>query len=106
MATAVDDGLVVDLLPAEMGLINYPNPFNANTKISFNIPLSGFVDLSVYDLTGRAIRKLIRENMPVGLHEVVWDGRNDNGDQLVSGIYFVRIATEHQAKTHRLVLIK
>jgi hypothetical protein len=106
LTTAIDDQFPSDMLPAELELTNYPNPFNGRTKISFNLPLSGSVDLTIYDVTGRSIRKLIHENILAGPHEVVWDGRNNDGDQLVSGIYFVRIATEYQARIHRLVLLK
>jgi len=106
LTTALDDQMASDLLPMELGLSNYPNPFNAETKISFNLPISGSVNLSIYDITGRAVRKLMHEDRPAGLNQTIWDGRNDNGDQLVSGIYFVRFATDNQTQTHRLVLLK
>lgn len=106
LSTAVDDQLAADFLPVELGLSNYPNPFNAETNISYNLPASSSVNLSIYDITGRVVRKLIDENRPAGLNQIGWDGRNDSGEQLVSGIYFVRIITEYRTRTSRLVLIK
>jgi hypothetical protein len=106
LTTAIDDPFAVNVLPNDMGISNYPNPFNAETKISFNLAESGPVDLKIYDITGRAVRQLVHEDRPAGLSQLIWDGRNDNGSNLVSGVYFARLVTGSVAKTHRLVLLK
>lgn len=106
LTTGIDDQIASEPLPDDFGLINYPNPFNAETRISFNLDESGPVDLTIYDITGRAVRKLVHENRPAGVNQLNWDGRSDNGSQLVSGIYFMRLAANSLTRTHRLVLLK
>jgi plastocyanin len=94
------------LLPSKIDLSSYPNPFNAQTRISFNIPEAGLVNLTVYDIAGRSIRTLVNEYRPAGISAVTWDGRNNNGEQLASGIYFVRMIAGGQSTTHRAVMLK
>lgn len=106
LTTGINDQFASDAIPNSITLSNYPNPFNAQTKISFNLPVAGPVDLTIYDIAGRAIRRLVNDDRPAGLNEVIWDGRNDTGDNLVSGIYFVRMATNSDATTRRVVLLK
>jgi plastocyanin len=94
------------VLPSKIDLSSYPNPFNAQTRISFNLPEAGLVSLAVYDIAGRSIRTLVNEYRPAGIAAVTWDGRNNNGEQLASGIYFVRMIAGGQSTTHRAVMLK
>lgn len=80
---------------------NYPNPFNPKTKISFSIPKSGFVRLTVYDILGREIETLVAEKMTAGMHEVGFDGKN-----LASGVYFYRLDTDNFTETRKMMLVK
>ncbi len=79
----------------------YPNPFNPTTKISFNLKRENFVNLNVYDLSGRKVATLINENKTVGPHSVGFDGSN-----LPSGIYIYTIKVGSFAETKRMLLIK
>jgi hypothetical protein len=101
-----DQSLTEILLPGEIGLSNYPNPFNVETKISFNLPEAGAVNLTIYDITGRSIRTLVNEYQPAGIGTITWDGKTNNGNSLASGIYFVRLAASAHVTTHRVVLLK
>jgi len=101
--------------PSEFALSqNYPNPFNQTTKIEFTLAKSGFVSLSIYDLLGRKVRTLASEHLPSGYKSVLWDGRNDSGEDVASGIYFYRIKVEDPAsggvgdfsQIKKLVLLK
>jgi len=95
-------------------LQNHPNPFNQTTKIGFTLARSGYVILSIYDLLGRKIRTLASQNLSSGYKSVLWDGKNDSGEDVASGIYFYRIEVEdcssggvrEFSETKKLVLLK
>ncbi len=85
---------------------NAPNPFNPRTEITFSLPASGRVDLSVFDVAGRMVKNLAAGNMDAGEHRVIWDGRDEQGEPVGSGVYFYRLATEEGTQSKRMVLIK
>jgi len=94
-------------VPKEYALSqNYPNPFNPSTTIQFQLPKGSYVSLKIYDLTGREIRTLINKQMEAGYHKVVWDGTNNQGEKVVSGIYFYRIEAGTFSQIRRMILIK
>lgn len=80
-------------LPVRTGLMqNYPNPFNAETRISFMLVNGGNdVRMDVYDVLGREVRNFFWSRLDAGEHYVVWDGKNEYGGSLASGIYFYRL---------------
>ena len=80
---------VMDMLavPEEYNLTqNYPNPFNPSTTISFSIPSEGFVQVNVYDITGRLITGLVNGNLSAGYHDVIWDGTDMFGSNVSAGL--------------------
>jgi len=85
---------------------NFPNPFNASTTISFTLPATGFTQLVIYNITGQKVRELLSENMIVGLHNVMWDGRDDNGAELSSGVYISRLSSGKLVTYNRMILMK
>jgi len=91
---------------------NYPNPFNAQTRINYYLADVGYqpamIKMYIYDLTGRLVRKLIDERRYPGEHSVVWDGRNDTGVGVSSGVYFVRLIVSdlELVKPRKLMLIR
>ncbi|GAB4181621.1 MAG: hypothetical protein Kow00108_18350 [Calditrichia bacterium] len=85
---------------------NYPNPFNPTTTIDFTIPRSVQVELFVFDVTGRKIKTLVNEHMNAGPHSVVWDGTNNHGETVASGIYFYQIKAGNYVKVRRMVFMK
>ena len=71
---------------------NYPNPFNPTTTIEYDIPELSTVNIEIYNITGQRVRHLIKSKMDEpGYKEIVWDGRNDNGNIVTSGAYFYRV---------------
>lgn len=81
-----------DLIPKVFALKpNYPNPFNPATTIAFDLPENSSVELEIYDISGRKVRTVVNESMEAGTHRVNWDGRDETGNQVASGIYFYRI---------------
>ena len=95
-------------VPAQFALHgNYPNPFNPMTTIRFDLPRPARVNLSVYDVSGRLIRALIyEESVAAGKHEVVWNGHDEMGRLVATGVYFCRLQTDTFDQTQRMMLIK
>ncbi|MFH2037645.1 MAG: T9SS type A sorting domain-containing protein [Candidatus Zixiibacteriota bacterium] len=85
---------------------NYPNPFNPSTTIEFELMRKSNVELTVYDILGRRVSSLINQTMPAGSHKIRWDGRNQNGDNVASGIYFYKIKTDQFSDTKKMVLVR
>lgn len=85
---------------------NCPNPFNPETQIRYDLPVSGHVNLTVYNVLGQKVRALVNEFQDVGRKSVVWDGHDDGGGEVASGIYFYKIKVENFEKTRKMVLIK
>ena len=94
-------------LPAAMRLLPaYPNPFNPWTKLGFDLPAPGRVKLELYDAAGRRVALLLDENRPAGRHEVAWEGRDDEGRALPSGLYLSRLSAEGRRESGRLLLLR
>lgn len=89
-------------------LQNYPNPFNPSTTISYSLnnTTTMHVQLKIYDLLGREVLSLIDEQKKVGKHEVTWDGRNEHGEPVASGIYIYRLQVGENAKFRKMTLVR
>ncbi len=85
---------------------NFPNPFNSSTMIAFQVPEYTFVSLQIYDLKGQKIRTLVYQQFPPGRYRVSWNGRDDAGKAVASGIYIVRMAAGKYRKSIRLILLR
>lgn len=85
---------------------NYPNPFNAGTTIEFALTKPGVVELGIYDIVGRKVATLVDGTMPAGAHQIVWDGIDDSGNPVSSGVYFYRLESGGENLTMRMVLLK
>ncbi|HOX24348.1 MAG TPA: S8 family serine peptidase [Candidatus Krumholzibacteria bacterium] len=96
-----------DLLPAAFSLVgSYPNPFNPQTTIRFDVPRTSHVQLDVYDVHGRRVVRLVDAMVPAGRQSAIWDGRDDDGAYVPSGVYFSRLTAEGAQHTGRMVLLK
>ena len=96
-----------ELLPQVFALHeNYPNPFNPVTNISFDLPERSQVQLSIFDITGRRIRQLVRENQAAGFRSVLWDGTDDSGRPVSGGVYFYQFQAGNFVETRKMLLIK
>jgi hypothetical protein len=94
-------------LPTEFSLSqNYPNPFNPNTSISFAVPRKSHVDLSIYDITGARVANLMNSELEPGTYRVNFDGRNESGMILSSGVYFYKLRTDEKTITRKMVFMK
>jgi len=85
---------------------NSPNPFHPTTGISFSLPAAGPVKLDIYDVRGALVRVLLDERREAGRYEVTWDGRDDGGRQMASGVYLYRLQAGGRVESQRMVLVK
>jgi hypothetical protein len=92
--------------PSELAMDNYPNPFNLQTEIRFALPSSGSIRVVVYDISGRLVRELENDNYEAGEHSIIWDGRNEGGETVSSGIYLYSITTSSSQLMRKMVLLK
>jgi uncharacterized protein (DUF362 family) len=93
--------------PSAYGLSqNYPNPYNPHTQIAYQLPQEGLVSLKIYNIKGELVRTLIEEYKPAGYHTVTWDGKNEDGMEVSSGVYFYRMVSGDFSSTKKMVMIK
>ncbi len=85
---------------------NFPNPFNPSTEIHFLIPKAQNTTLVVYDLLGRKVRTLVNEELHAGEHLVTWNGLNDRGHSVASGVYFYTLTSGSRVKTLKMMMLK
>jgi hypothetical protein len=87
-------------------LQNAPNPFHRETMIRWNLPREGPAKLAIYDVAGRVVRTLVDESSPAGLFSTTWDGRDQNGHPVATGVYFYRLETSRFVKTRKMAVVR
>ncbi|MCF7913400.1 MAG: right-handed parallel beta-helix repeat-containing protein [Candidatus Cloacimonetes bacterium] len=85
---------------------NYPNPFNPETNIRFSITETAVVRLTVYNLQGKRVKTLLNGMLTAASHNVIWDGRNESGENVSSGVYIYQLQTPQQNLSSRMILLK
>ena len=103
--TAVDGQVVQVPLKTQL-YANYPNPFNPNTTMKYDLKENSHVSLVVYNMLGQKIKTLVDVHKTAGHHSIEWDGTNDIGVQVSSGIYFYTYKTKSYTNTHKMILMK
>jgi hypothetical protein len=97
----------LSLLPESYGLDqNHPNPFNPSTTINYQMPEEAQVKLVIYNLLGQQIKTLVNERVEAGFHKIVWDGTDEIGRQVASGVYVYRMDAGSFHHTRRMMLVK
>ncbi len=105
--TTIATGVVSGTVPGRFDLEqNTPNPFNPMTVIRFEIPSRGRTSLDVYDISGRLVRSLVQKSLDAGLHEVTWDGSDNDGRAVGSGIYFYTVRHDGERKSRKMILVR
>ncbi|MGB2960188.1 MAG: FlgD immunoglobulin-like domain containing protein, partial [Bacteroidota bacterium] len=87
-------------------LQNFPNPFNPETQIAFALPEPAFVTLGIYNTLGEEIRHLSEGMFGPGVHSFVWDGNDDHGNPVPSGVYIYRLSTGSQTQVRKMSLVR
>ncbi len=85
---------------------NYPNPFNPETTIQYDIPEPVHVNIVIYNTLGEKIKTLVDEEKKAGVYTVLWNGTNDNGVKVGSGVYIIKMFTNQKVKMRKMLLVK
>jgi len=85
---------------------NYPNPFNPTTTITFSLPQAASVSLDVFNVLGQRVRQLISADLPAGVQTLEWNGTDDSGADVASGVYFYRLSSETFSQSKKMVLLR
>jgi hypothetical protein len=85
---------------------NFPNPFNMSTTIQFSLPSAGFVRLTVYNIMGQKVRELVARELTPGTHSFIWNGKNEQGNAVSTGVYITSLQWNNHTVTRRMTLVK
>ena len=97
----------VDALPLRFALHrNRPNPFNPATQITFDLAAPGPTTLTIYDVSGKRVRRLLTGVRTAGTHHILWNGTNDTGRAVASGVYLCVLQSSGQRATQRMILLR
>ncbi len=102
--TAIDDPGVPVVATELHG--NYPNPFNPETTISFSVKDKGLVKIDIYNVKGQLVKTLVNGNMNAGKHNIVWNGRDNAGNAVSSGVYFFKMSAGKYSSTKKMIMMK
>ena len=98
---------ILDVLPSDFQLAqNYPNPFNMSTAIEFSLARRSPVVLSVYNILGQTVKQWSHESLPAGTYRFEWDGKNESGSDIASGVYLYNLRTGTVSQTKKMILLK
>jgi len=98
-------GVELGSIPISL-LKNYPNPFNPDTKISFNIDSPGFAVVSIYNQKGEFVKQLMNREVTTGSYELNWNGEDEKSKSVASGCYFTKVDLDGQSKIKQMLLLK
>jgi hypothetical protein len=101
--TPVNDDIAVS---AKLQLNAFPNPFNPSTSISYNLPQKDQIELNIYNIRGQLIKQLVNVFQEAGLHSTLWNGTDNDGNTVASGLYFCRIISAGKIETRKIILLK
>ncbi|MCL2065658.1 MAG: T9SS type A sorting domain-containing protein [Candidatus Cloacimonetes bacterium] len=104
--TVSENNPVVIPVPQTELLSNFPNPFNPETTIRFNIAVDSPVSIDIYNIRGQKVRRVFDGLVERGSHSVIWDGRDEEGRELGSGVYLYRMVTSEESMVRRMVLLR
>jgi subtilisin family serine protease len=105
--TSVGNSEAAGELPQAFALLqNYPNPFNPATMIAFQLPAASRVEIAIFDVMGRNLRRLFTGELPAGAHRLPWDGRDEAGRPADAGVYFCKMKAGNFAASRKLLLLQ
>lgn len=107
MGNDAEGSIVHDDTPAAYKLAqNFPNPFNPSTTIMFDMRAKGNVSLKIYNVAGQLVRTLVNGVKDAGPHKLTWDGRNNSGVAVSSGVYFYKMETKDFSQTKKMIMLR
>jgi hypothetical protein len=104
LSTSTHSGNIVSLRNKLIG--NYPNPFNPSTTIAFSLLEPGNVSINIFNVKGEKVKTLVNQNFSAKEHSIVWNGTDDNGRRVASGVYFYRMISNDYSSSRKMILMK
>jgi len=98
-----DDEIITDNIRLHQ---NYPNPFNSETEIKFNLGKTENVSIKVHNILGKEITTLLEENLPAGEYTIQWNGKDNKGNSVSTGNYFIQLQAGNYRKTIKATFLK
>jgi len=96
-----------ELIPKHLTLSgNYPNPFNPVTTISFGLPESELVELTIYSISGQRVKTVLNERLSAGYHRIQWDGMDYSGNKLATGVYIYELKAGSERIIKKMLFVK
>ena len=95
-----------EIILGEFNFLNYPNPFNPETKIAYQLPIASNVEIHIYNIKGERVKTLVDECKSAGYHNVIWNGKDDSGKEVSSGIYFYKMITDEHTSSKKMLLLR
>ena len=105
LITGIEDAPSSQPVKFELGQ-NYPNPFTSETAITYNLNKQSDVQITIYDILGRLVRNYQTSVQPAGVHGILWDGRNNLGERVTTGIYFYKLQTGKESLVNKMVFTR
>jgi len=86
-----------DVIEVNSKLIgNYPNPFNPETTIKYNLSKPSYVEINIYNIKGQLINSMVNSDQYAGIHTIIWNGKNNSNDEVSSGLYLFKLVTDNK----------
>ena len=85
---------------------NYPNPFNSETIIKYQLPEQSYVTITAYNLLGQKLKTLVNKKLNAGIYRATWDGKDKDGKNIGSGIYFYQIKTKNYQQCEKMIMVR
>ncbi len=104
--TSVDEDLSLEIIDTYKLEQNYPNPFNPQTTIKYQLPETNTVKLYVYNSIGQLVKTLVDDTQEAGIYNIAWDGKDNNNNEIASGIYIYRLMAGDYIETRKMLLLK
>ncbi|MBN2366274.1 MAG: T9SS C-terminal target domain-containing protein [Calditrichaeota bacterium] len=105
--TGIEDARKVSQVIQSFRLMqNYPNPFNPSTTIQYEIPRAGEVEIRIFDINGRLVKTIKNQKQVAGSYNFLWDGQNDSGNKVASGLYIYSLKFENTITSKKMILVK
>jgi len=106
VASSVGENVQVSIVSEYAVMSNYPNPFNPQTTIIYELNVGGNVELAVYNMLGQQIISLVNGFVEAGDYNMVWNSTDTNGNEVSSGIYLLKLTTENQVVSNKITLLR
>jgi len=100
----IEDDIIPDITTSLSQ--NYPNPFNPETKINFNLHEDKNIEINIYNIKGQKVKQLVNDYLLAGHYSVVWNGKDDSGKSVTSGVYFYKMKSGNYSGTKKMILMK